>query len=71
MNQKEVFDKFEDQVDELENFLIDKLGNDWDQIKDIWKDYKEGRIKNKKQLIWRIIKFGGKKLLVRFFKKII
>ena len=54
------------QIDNIENFLRDKLGSDFEKIKSAWDDYKSGTI-NKKQLIFRGIKTLGKK----FVKKIL
>jgi len=56
-------------LDELENFLIDKLGSDYDKIKDIWSDYKNGKI-GKKELFKREIKLVGPKAL-KLIKKFI
>jgi len=53
----------------LQNFLIDKLGNDYEKIKDIWDDYKKGKI-GKKELLKRIfISLGPKviKVVKKFF----
>lgn len=48
--------------DDLQNFLIEKLGNDYERIKDIWNDYKNGKI-GRKELFKRIIKLLGPKVL--------
>ena len=57
-----VFDK----LDNLENFLIAKLGNEFDAIKADYHDYKSGKI-TRKELIKRGIILLGK----RFVKKIV
>lgn len=44
--------------DELQNFFIEKLGSDYEKIKDIWSDYKNGKI-DKKDLFKRVIKLLG------------
>ncbi len=59
-------EKILENQDNIEDFLMKKLGSDWDIIKDAWKDYKEGQI-NKKQLIFKCIRQVG----VKFIKKII
>lgn len=55
--------------DELQNFLIEKLGSDYEKIKDIWSDYKNGKV-GKKELFKRIIKLAGPKAL-KLIKKFI
>ena len=69
---KEYSEKIEDLIektDDIEQFLIKRLGTDWDKIKSTWEDYKTGKI-NKKKLVMQGIKVIGKKFVKIFVKQI-
>ena len=55
-----------DSIDNLESFLMNKLGNDFEKIRHVWINYKEGKI-GKKGLIKEGAKIIGKKFLKIFF----
>lgn len=55
--------KLLDKQDLTEDYLKDKLGNDWEKIKGSWEDYKNGKV-DKKGLIKRGIKALGKKFII-------
>jgi tetratricopeptide (TPR) repeat protein len=55
-----------DKVDDLEGFLLNKLGSDFQKIKGTWHDFKEGKF-GRGALIGKCISIIGKK----FIKKII
>ena len=55
-----------DGIDNLESFLMSKLGNDFEKIRHVWVNYKEGKI-GKKGLIKEGAKIIGKKFLKIFF----
>ncbi|MHA1150740.1 MAG: tetratricopeptide repeat protein [Promethearchaeota archaeon] len=58
-----------DNQENMEAYLKDHLGSDFEKIKDAWQDYKEGKI-NKKQLIGQGIKVIGKKFIKKMLEKV-
>jgi len=65
---KEYTSQIEDviaKIDNLESFLMRKLGTDFNKIKHIWKKYKEGAI-GKRELVTKGIKLVGKKFVKIF-----
>jgi len=63
---EEIFNK---QID-LEVYLKSHLASDWEKIKDIWQDYKTGKIE-RKELIKRGIKLLGWKFIKSIIPKIL
>jgi len=63
---EEIFNK---QID-LEAYLKSHLASDWEKIKDIWQDYKTGKIE-RKELINRGIKILGWKFIKSIIPKIL
>lgn len=58
-----------DKQEDMETFLKDHLGSDFEKIKFAWQDYKDGKI-NKKQLIGQGIKIIGKKFVKKVLQKV-
>lgn len=54
----------------VEQYLRKHLGSDWEKIKHIWEDYKNGKI-SKKELIKEGVKILGKKFIKQLLKVIV
>ncbi|MFX1259979.1 MAG: PCI domain-containing protein [Promethearchaeota archaeon] len=73
---KQYTSQIEDLFDELgkleniEAYLKDHLGSDWEKLKYAWEDYKAGNI-NRKQLIWQGVKVIGKRFIPKILAKFI
>ncbi|MFX1276482.1 MAG: SBBP repeat-containing protein [Promethearchaeota archaeon] len=59
-----------DEIDDLEEFLMRRLGSLWDRIKDVWKKYKSGEV-GKLEFIKLGTEVIGKKFIKIFLGKII
>ena len=58
--QRDAFLYIEDFQENMEDYLIKRLGTLWDKVKDAYGDYKTGKI-TKKQMIAKCLKTTGKK----------
>ncbi|MFX0072708.1 MAG: hypothetical protein ACFFAO_16615, partial [Candidatus Hermodarchaeota archaeon] len=73
---KEYTSQIEDLFDELgrlediEAYLKDHLGSDWEKLKYAWQDFKAGDI-NRKQLIWQGVKVIGKRFIPKILAKVV
>ena len=63
---EEIFEK----VENMEDFLMDHLGSDFERIKSVWQDYKAGKV-GRKELIMVGIKTIGKRFIKAILGKII
>ncbi len=64
---EELFNNFENKLEDLEIYLKKRLASDWEKIKATWKEFKSGEI-NKGELIKRGLKVIGKKALKKVFQ---
>ncbi len=63
---EEIFDK----VENVEDFLMDHLGSDFERIKSVWQDYKAGKV-GRKEVIMVGIKTIGKRFIKAIVGKIL
>jgi len=64
---EDLFNNFENKLEDLEIYLKKRLASDWEKIKATWKEFKSGEI-NKGELIKRGLKAIGKKFLKKVFQ---
>ncbi|MFX1395049.1 MAG: hypothetical protein ACFFAH_15965, partial [Promethearchaeota archaeon] len=66
---EDLFDQL-GKLEDIEAYLKDHLGSDWEKLKYAWEDYKAGKI-NRKQLIWQGVKVIGKRFIPKILAKFI
>lgn len=64
---EDLFNGFENKLDDLETYLKKRLASDWEKVKGTWKQFKSGEI-DKGELIKRGLKAIGKKFLKKIFQ---